>query len=324
MDLSRRKIQIEIVKIGSFKTSPIIRRWGRQVSTVSQNITPCRYIKSLHFSLETKSTSVEPRRWDPLTAVASASLAAAGDMDATVGIIRDPYKEYKGMHPSVSKFPPSRAESGVRDSQTSRMASVSKHANIESHQERERDLGDQSPTSKKNGRRAATAVVGAAVAGSGKVLITSSKATLVDLPLAATEGMRAVPRLYGRETKSGGQIKDFQSGVIVAGKNFGRGIYEGATDIFVETYTGKKTSGAAGAAKGLGKGVISFTAKTASGVVGLLAYPSQGAYHSMKKLVKSSTTQQILKAKIAEGDWLLSMETIGKSDDEILTGGFRH
>ena len=47
-------------------------------------------------SLETKPIVIDIRRWDPLTAISSASLSTMSGMaDATAGIILDPYREYK-------------------------------------------------------------------------------------------------------------------------------------------------------------------------------------------------------------------------------------
>jgi hypothetical protein len=157
--------------------------------------------------------------------------------------------------------------------------------------------------------KSARAMAGASANSAGKALVRSSKGVLVDIPLAATEGLRAVPRLYQRRGADLGEVKDLKSGVVIAGKNFGYGIYEGFTDIFIETYHGKKKEGAMGAAKGLGKGLVSFATKTSSGVVGLIAYPGQGAVKSIHASVKSSRRKYIVEAKLQEGKWLINNST---------------
>jgi hypothetical protein len=44
------------------------------------------------------------------------------------------------------------------------------------------------------------------------------KGTMIDIPMAVTEGLRAAPRLYGEKPREYGPISDWQSGAIVAGK----------------------------------------------------------------------------------------------------------
>lgn len=54
--------------------------------------------------------------------------------------------------------------------------------------------------------------------GFGKMVGVLPKATLVDFPLAMTEGLHHMPRLYGEEVRDHGQVKDWKSGGVVAGK----------------------------------------------------------------------------------------------------------
>lgn len=58
--------------------------------------------------------------------------------------------------------------------------------------------------------------------------------------------------IYNQEVKARKSIIGRKSGIVVVGKNFGRGMYEGVTDIFMQTYEGKKIEDANGVAKGLG------------------------------------------------------------------------
>jgi hypothetical protein len=91
---------------------------------------------------------------------------------------------------------------------------------------------------------------------------------LVDIPVAAIDGMRAIPQLHCHEVKDYGKVTGWKSGTVVAGKTFGHGIYEGFSDIFIQTYQGKRKEGATGVAKGLAKGLVSMTTKTTAGVWG--------------------------------------------------------
>jgi len=44
------------------------------------------------------------------------------------------------------------------------------------------------------------------------------KATLVDIPLALTEGLHQMPKLYGEKVRDHGKVTDMKSAGIVAGK----------------------------------------------------------------------------------------------------------
>jgi hypothetical protein len=85
-------------------------------------------------------------------------------------------------------------------------------------------------------------------------------------------------------------------------------MYEGFTDIFVQTYRGTKMEGAIGATKALGKVLVSLSMKTTAGVVGLVAYPAQGIAKSLRAAVKSSVKERIAEAKVLEGEWLAKSE----------------
>ncbi|PQE06972.1 sterol glucosyltransferase protein [Rutstroemia sp. NJR-2017a BBW] len=256
---------------------------------------------------ESKPIFIHNRRWDPVTAISSASITAAAEVaDATIGIVTQPYNEYKRAHNDHVQAGPSFLAERQQSQPSGLTISSGTSNSINSP-----DVNDSSnhrPENSSHGSgklKSARAMAGASANSAGKLLVRSSKGVLVDIPLAATEGLRAVPRLYQRRGADLGEVKDLKSGVVVAGKNFGYGIYEGFTDIFIETYHGKKKDGAMGAAKGLGKGLVSFATKTSSGVVGLIAYPGQGAAKSIYASVKSSRRKCIVEAKLLEGKWLI-------------------
>jgi len=56
--------------------------------------------------------------------------------------------------------------------------------------------------------------------GFGKMAFALPKATLVDFPLALTEGLHHMPRLYGEEVRNHGKVTGMKSGGVVAGKVF--------------------------------------------------------------------------------------------------------
>lgn len=164
-------------------------------------------------------------------------------------------------------------------------------------------------TSLQNGDKTAGrpgALVTAAASGVKSFAGHATKGVLVDVPLALTEGLWAVPHLYGDPVKKHGAVEDFRSGLSVAGKSFYEGMRGGLTDIFVQTYGGKKEQGATGAVKGLGKGVASFVTKSSAAALGLVSYPSLGIYRSIWSARKGAPRRTIEEEKLLEGHWITS------------------
>ncbi|KAI6863237.1 sterol glucosyltransferase [Hortaea werneckii] len=251
----------------------------------------------------TKTIVIDIKRWDPITAILSATLQSTTDFgSAASGAVIRPYKAFRRGR---SATPDSRgARSG--DSELSSVASRKSDGDL--REPRMMAAGEQREydenADKKHERDRAVAT--ASARGIGRMVATPLKAGLVDIPLAATEGMRAVPR-SGREKENSytpEKVTDWRSGSSVALRYLGHSIYEGCTGIFIKTYRRKQAEGAKGVAKGLGEGLVDFTMKTGSGVIGLVAYPSQGVYRSLHSALHQSTRNQVVVAKRAEGQWL--------------------
>lgn len=103
------------------------------------------------------------------------------------------------------------------------------------------------------------------IAAATGVVASYAKGIFVDVPLATTEGLRVVPRLYGQQVRDYGPIRDWKSGMQVAGKNFAYGLTEGVMDFFFEPFKGAYQEGVVGAAKGFGKAFASAGTKIPSG-----------------------------------------------------------
>ncbi|KAL1603747.1 hypothetical protein SLS60_005337 [Paraconiothyrium brasiliense] len=131
---------------------------------------------------------------------------------------------------------------------------------------------------------------------------------IIDLPLAAAEGLRAVPKLYGEEVQSHREIKDAASGFSVGGKNFVQGMSDGISGLFMKPMQGMKEEGALGFAKGTGKGVLGLATKTTSAAIGIVAYPGQGISKSVTAPFKSTTRKTIMSQRLAEGEHTSSSE----------------
>jgi hypothetical protein len=245
-------------------------------------------------SYQPKPIYIESRRWDPFTAAGAASIeVAAGMADAAAGIIVKPYdtmKEHRARSAS-----PMHGESSNARSQT-----------IEN----------------KPDSTATREAVGAASKSLGKLFMTSTKGVLVDIPIAVTDGLRAVPNLYGESVRQRGHITDFKSGAIVAGKNFCHNMYEALTDVAVYTYHGKRDEQAIGAAKGLGKGMLNLVTKTTSATLGLITYPAQGLHRSIHSAVMTKTPKMIEECMRVEGEWILEKAPAAEGEIRVVVADF--
>lgn len=193
----------------------------------------------------------------------------SGMADATAGIILEPYREYK-RHRSESE-PDNTPTTEIRETQTRQMLLLS-------------------------------------LTSLGKFLGRASRGALLDLPLAVTEGMRSLPRLYGDPVKHHSPITSLETGTLVAWSTFTHGVYEGVTDIFVNTYRSKREQGAVGVAKGLTKGLVSLTMKTGSATMGLVVYPSQGVYQHLRRAVRKGVREKVEERRWIEGEDIMRRE----------------
>jgi hypothetical protein len=81
-------------------------------------------------------------------------------------------------------------------------------------QRRDADNDDRQKDSAKLASEMATA----SAKSIGMFNLSLFKGTMVDLPLAAAEGLRTAPRLYGEQVQDHGIVTDWKSGFAVAGK----------------------------------------------------------------------------------------------------------
>ncbi|KAK0385361.1 hypothetical protein NLU13_7837 [Sarocladium strictum] len=242
---------------------------------------------------DTKVTEIELRRWDPVTAVTSSVMGLGIQLaGSATDIAWKPYQAFS--RPSEPKS--GRSSSIVQEGSSADGDSV--------HSASRSDL--QPATSKSrsmpDARTFGNAAIGAA-SGVGGLVKHSTKAVFQDVPLAVAEGMRNAPRLYGGEVYEPGVVRDWKSGGIVAAKNFGHGLFEGIGGLVTTPIKEGKKHGAAGAALGVGKGVLNLVTKTSSGSFGLLAFTTQGIYKSMHTAIHSTTRKAVREARIMESEY---------------------
>ncbi|KAL4936541.1 hypothetical protein BDV06DRAFT_227814 [Aspergillus oleicola] len=243
---------------------------------------------------DTNPFIVENRRWDPVTGATSATINTSTSMaKSTADIFLRPYHEYQDLHRERP-----RAASGFMTPRS--------HSTSSPHRP-ELDLYHPPTTLQKT-----STIAGASAKSVGKFLGSYFKGTMVDIPLATTEGLRAIPRLYGEETKDHGTVKDWKSGLVVGYNAFSHGMVDGLTGLVMQPVKGAKEDGALGAVKGFAKGTVGAGAHIGSAALGLVAYPGHGICKSLRSSVRSSTRKAVTKARMREGEYLARTEVIDR------------
>ncbi|KAL2443709.1 Sterol 3-beta-glucosyltransferase UGT80B1 [Exophiala dermatitidis] len=151
-----------------------------------------------------------------------------------------------------------------------------------------------------------TAIDGARAVG--KIVSAGMKSPL-DFTLSLAKGFHNAPKLYGDDTvRRNEKIVDFQSGLRVAGKEFGYGFYDGITGLVTQPMAGAKKEGAAGFFKGAAKGFGGLILKPGAAIWGLPGYTAKGLYAEISKRFGSSVQNYIIAARVAQGyeDWKTS------------------
>lgn len=156
----------------------------------------CGSLTKLSPRLATQPIFITNRRWDPLTAGSSALIGTAANMfEFAVGIIKAPYDEIQAS-----------------SKQEKEMAKKQDMIVID------RELGASRTTSTTTPVSTAFRAIGASARSIGMFNASLFKGTMVDMPLAITEGLRAVPKLYGEDVQNHGVVDGWMSGGVVAGK----------------------------------------------------------------------------------------------------------
>ncbi|KAL4887571.1 hypothetical protein BJY04DRAFT_225521 [Aspergillus karnatakaensis] len=250
---------------------------------------------------ETNSIFIQNRRWDPVTGTASSLIGTGSNMlRATGDIVYRPYKEFRGV-------PRARSEMDLRGAATApnSLSPLPSPTATRSPSIASTDTASLAPSAAKSSRLKTT---GAAMEGSaksfGKAVGYWYKGVLVDMPLAVSEGLRAVPKLYGEEVKDHGNVKDWKSGASFAGKNFVHGMADGLSGLFTQPVKGAQEEGALGALKGVAKGTLGAATGVGSAALGLVAYPAHGMMKSLHTATHSKTRKRVLQARLEEGKYL--------------------
>lgn len=84
--------------------------------------------------------------------------------------------------------------------------------------------------------------------------------------MGLAKGFRNAPRLYNDQTvRKQEKVTGLASGVMVAGKEFGLGLFDGITGLVTQPLQGAEKEGAKGLIKGIGKGIGGIVLKPSAG-----------------------------------------------------------
>lgn len=133
-----------------------------------------------------------------------------------------------------------------------------------------------------------------------------------DIPLALTEGLRAVPGHYGDKGHDPGKVTGVGSGFAVAGKSLAWGFVDGVSGLVIQPYKDAKKYGAKGIATGLGKGAVGLVTKSGAGMFGAFAYPATGIAKSIRSATHTRSRKAVEAARREEGEWLLEHAGLDK------------
>lgn len=241
----------------------------------------------------------EEQPWDPVSAVIAALVGDVGSMAMAIGdVSREWYKvsKKKSSTPDNSKTPTNESASvSTHDlASSSRQSLPSDTLSLPPTTDSASTLGREStsdatasgsqsnrpPASPTGQQRGSSqnkfdleATLGASLEtgkGVGRVVETGFK-TPMNFCMGLAKGFRNVPKLYNDDTvRKQEKVTGIGSGLKVAGKEFGFGLFDGVTGLVTQPLKGAEKEGASGLIKGFGKGIG-----------GLMVKPVAGEYYSL-------------------------------------------
>ncbi|KAI0169901.1 glycosyltransferase family 1 protein [Hypoxylon sp. FL1284] len=142
--------------------------------------------------------------------------------------------------------------------------------------------------------------------GAGKsinnIVATGMKSPM-NFCLGLARGFRNAPTLYNDDTvRPVERVTGFGSGLKVAGKEFGLGMFDGITGLVTQPLRGAEKDGGIGLLKGFGKGIGGLVLKPASAIWSLPAYTMQGVHAEIRSLFAQSAQRYIVSSRMAQGE----------------------
>ncbi|KAI7411516.1 UDP-Glycosyltransferase/glycogen phosphorylase [Hortaea werneckii] len=159
-----------------------------------------------------------------------------------------------------------------------------------------------SPT-RGSGSETSSMLKAAATTGKGmNRIVGAGLKSPMEFSVNMAKGFHNAPKLYGDDTvRKSDKVSGWRSGLKVAGKEFGFGMYDGITGLITQPIKGATEEGGIGFLKGFGKGVGGFFFKPGAALFSIPAYSMNGLYKEIVKRFGSSVQNYIIAARIAQG-----------------------
>jgi len=148
----------------------------------------------------------------------------------------------------------------------------------------------------------------AAGKGVGRIVGTGMK-FYSNTCLGLARGFRNAPKLYNDDTvRPPEKVTGLVSGMRIAGKEFGLGLYDGTSGLFTQPWKGAEKEGGKGFVKGVGKGIGGFFLKNAGAIFAIPAYTLQGLQAEVRGMFTRSSMNYIITSRVLQGeeDWAMA------------------
>ncbi|KAF7550013.1 hypothetical protein G7Z17_g6002 [Cylindrodendrum hubeiense] len=154
--------------------------------------------------------------------------------------------------------------------------------------------------------------------GVGRIVSIGIRSPM-NFSLGAAKGFRNIPRLYHDDLiRPIEKVTDLGSGIKVASKGLGYGVFDGVTGLVIQPWKGAEkdgaqglVKGAQGLVKGLGKGIGGFFMKPAA------AYTMQGVHAEINKFFTRNVQNHIISSRTIQGLREAQMATPDERSDVI-------
>ncbi|KAJ4394056.1 hypothetical protein N0V93_003273 [Gnomoniopsis smithogilvyi] len=280
----------------------------------------------------------EEQPWDPISAVTAALVGDVGSMAMAIGDIpRDWYKKAKkapkppsspGEEPSIASTSHETGSSTTLTSDTAvTSGTLSPSVTAGSATSKiQNTAGSRPSASPSPGHKSSQsnfdveAALGAGLETGKNVsrVVETGVKTPMNFCMSLAKGFRNAPRLYNDDTvRKQEKVTGLASGVMLAGKEFGLGLYDGITGLATQPYKGAQKEGVSGLIKGFAKGLGGIVLKPQAGFWAIPAYTMKGLHAEVRAKFHRSVENYIIVSRILQGEADMREATVQEKNDII-------
>ncbi|KAJ3573386.1 hypothetical protein NPX13_g4725 [Xylaria arbuscula] len=147
-------------------------------------------------------------------------------------------------------------------------------------------------------------------------IIAAGAKSPMNFCMGIARGFRNAPKLYNDDTiRPAEKVTGFSSGLKVASKEFGFGLYDGITGLVTQPIKGAEKEGGAGFVKGFGKGIGGLVLKSGAAIWGIPAYTMAGVHAEIRTRFAQSAQKYIVASRISQGNDDFGNSSIEERED---------